>query len=64
MTTSLKRLGGIFLTVFLVSLGIEYAPDGIKTALGAASLIVFFAWFLGHVDIHEILNPKKETEKK
>lgn len=62
--TSFKRLGGIFLGIFLVALGLEYAPDGIKTALGIASLAVFFFWFFGYVDVNEILNGKNKEEKK
>jgi hypothetical protein len=61
--TSLKRLGGIFLTVFAVALGIQYAPDGVKTALGAALLVVLAVWFFGYVDVRELLNPKKEEKK-
>lgn len=68
--TTLKRLVGIFLGVFLVALGIQYAPDSIKTALVAASLVVFLVWLFGYIDIREILEGKKteaakeEAEKK
>lgn len=60
---SLKRLAGIFLGVFAVALGIQYAPDGVKTALGIASLVVIIAWFFGYIDIKEILNERNEEKK-
>ncbi len=62
--TSFKRLTGIFLVVFLVVLGIEYAPDGIKAALSTAAAVVFLLWFFGYVDLRKLLGDAVNGKEK
>jgi Kef-type K+ transport system membrane component KefB len=65
LTASLRRLGTVFIGVFLVALGIQVAPETVKTAVATASMVVFLVWLFGYVDIKEILEGKKpEAEAK